>query len=759
MYHSICLKKQLGGAMRKFKSLYEQNKILQFLVSYILVLLLPLILLSCGFASAFQIVKNDIEDSYITMLKHSVTILDNEMDKMQNLALQTSQNESVREFAKFSQGDKGYILTAMDALNDVYELMSYQSVELLGEPYIYFRGMNLVMYDRTYYQPQIFNHYLKQWGIPLEEWNGTTAASGRRIPMYQKSGSSLEYVMPFSSYLEGDNQGVLVFRLNQSVLNELLDFSGACESGGYGVIIFNEEDQVLWSHTQMEDWKKFSPSDMEPDRYYEKGGMGIVYTRSERNGWKYVLEMPEKQALAQLSVLKNLVFFLAGAAVFAGASISIYLSVRNGKPINEVFQVMASSGRQEYKYQNLGEAVTGILKNHQELLREMEKDKPAMQKAFFHDLIKAEFGTEEQLKLAARKAGIQMDGTAYLAASFELFAGNDFYEVDEQTLDEVHIISQLMKKHLLEVYPEKVWFYKKNYRISMAIFALEDKEALVGTGIREAREWLLKEYHMESNWGIGHACSDLLLLWKSSEEARIALYHCSRENPVVEYSAGLENIYEFYFPDIAQEKLVECVHSGHMEEAESVLRILEKENCENRRLSRPQFIKMNRKVTDMIPEFFKQVESQKDMALWLNEIIIEPDFSHEEYFRRLQQVLKRACVENVEKKRQQRGKMIEDIMDYMQENYMDSGLGLASVGTVFRVSEGYLSSVFKEHSGINFGEYMEGIRIEKACQLLKDGNKTVNDIASQVGYNSVQSFRRAFKRAKGISPKEARNSD
>lgn len=103
--------------------------------------------------------------------------------------------------------------------------------------------------------------------------------------------------------------------------------------------------------------------------------------------------------------------------------------------------------------------------------------------------------------------------------------------------------------------------------------------------------------------------------------------------------------------------------------------------------------------------------------------------------------------------------MIEKIMEFMKEHYMDSGLGLAQVGTVFRVSEGYLSSSFKEHAGINFTDYLEGLRIEKACELLMDEKNTVNTISEQVGYNSVHSFRRAFKRVKGISPKEARNSN
>ena len=88
---------------------------------------------------------------------------------------------------------------------------------------------------------------------------------------------------------------------------------------------------------------------------------------------------------------------------------------------------------------------------------------------------------------------------------------------------------------------------------------------------------------------------------------------------------------------------------------------------------------------------------------------------------------------------------------------MDSGMGLAQIGTVFRVSEGYLSSIFKEQAGVNFTDYLEGIRIEKACILLKDGRNTVNEIAERVGYNSVQSFRRAFKRVKGMSPREARD--
>lgn len=188
-----------------------------------------------------------------------------------------------------------------------------------------------------------------------------------------------------------------------------------------------------------------------------------------------------------------------------------------------------------------------------------------------------------------------------------------------------------------------------------------------------------------------------------------------------------------------------------------ILCILKRENFEKRNVRRSLFIKFNRTLTELLSGFLKQNSSDKDLILWINEIVINPEEGYEEYFHRLEQVCQRICQETGEKKKQQRGIMIENVIDYINTNYMDSGLGLAQVGTVFRVSEGYLSSVFKEQAGINFGEYLEHVRIERGCELLKDSSLTVNEIAGMVGYNSVQSFRRAFKRAKGISPKDARN--
>lgn len=135
---------------------------------------------------------------------------------------------------------------------------------------------------------------------------------------------------------------------------------------------------------------------------------------------------------------------------------------------------------------------------------------------------------------------------------------------------------------------------------------------------------------------------------------------------------------------------------------------------------------------------------------------MQPEISEQEYFQRLRQLYRKVCNDNVEEKQEQKSRMVEEIKDYIRAHYCESDMGLAKVGSEFRVSESYLSTLFKEQSGGNFGDFVETLRIEKACELLQDKTITVNEVAEEVGYNSVQSFRRAFKRVRGVSPKEQR---
>jgi transcriptional regulator GlxA family with amidase domain len=49
-------------------------------------------------------------------------------------------------------------------------------------------------------------------------------------------------------------------------------------------------------------------------------------------------------------------------------------------------------------------------------------------------------------------------------------------------------------------------------------------------------------------------------------------------------------------------------------------------------------------------------------------------------------------------------------------------------------------------------DFLEQIRIKHATDLLFTSEKTIDEIAQDVGYNSAHAFRRAFKRVSGVLP-------
>ena len=96
------------------------------------------------------------------------------------------------------------------------------------------------------------------------------------------------------------------------------------------------------------------------------------------------------------------------------------------------------------------------------------------------------------------------------------------------------------------------------------------------------------------------------------------------------------------------------------------------------------------------------------------------------------------------------------IMAYINEHYGDSSLSVTSASEAFSMSSSYLSTYFKKHLDVTFSKYLEGLRIEKACELIRNSDLNIEAIAAEVGYTNSLSFRRAFKKVMGMPPSSYR---
>ncbi len=100
--------------------------------------------------------------------------------------------------------------------------------------------------------------------------------------------------------------------------------------------------------------------------------------------------------------------------------------------------------------------------------------------------------------------------------------------------------------------------------------------------------------------------------------------------------------------------------------------------------------------------------------------------------------------------------IVNNAIEYIKEHYADK-LRLSDVADEIYVSQWHLSKLINKHTGSNFSEILNGIRIEKAKQLLKDPALKIYDIAEQVGFSDLTHFSRVFKKIEGISANEFRN--
>ena len=71
-------------------------------------------------------------------------------------------------------------------------------------------------------------------------------------------------------------------------------------------------------------------------------------------------------------------------------------------------------------------------------------------------------------------------------------------------------------------------------------------------------------------------------------------------------------------------------------------------------------------------------------------------------------------------------------------------------------SQSRFSKAFKRKTGSSFVRYLQGIRLNKACEMLIADDKSVAEICFSTGFNNLSNFNRQFRGMKGMSPSDFR---
>lgn len=80
----------------------------------------------------------------------------------------------------------------------------------------------------------------------------------------------------------------------------------------------------------------------------------------------------------------------------------------------------------------------------------------------------------------------------------------------------------------------------------------------------------------------------------------------------------------------------------------------------------------------------------------------------------------------------------------------------ADIAAELGMSESRFSRFFRRATGNTFTDFVNRVRINRACQLLMETDKLITHICYEVGFNNVANFNRRFLETKGMTPSEFR---
>lgn len=97
-------------------------------------------------------------------------------------------------------------------------------------------------------------------------------------------------------------------------------------------------------------------------------------------------------------------------------------------------------------------------------------------------------------------------------------------------------------------------------------------------------------------------------------------------------------------------------------------------------------------------------------------------------------------------------RMIRRVVEYIDQHIADPDIDIDLMARDAAVSRSQLNHKLKQIMGVTPSEMIREARIKRACQLLADGQRSINDIAYACGFADPKYFSRCFKAATGHSP-------
>ncbi|MFC5451876.1 helix-turn-helix domain-containing protein [Paenibacillus aestuarii] len=780
--------------MRKIVVFNRQSIILTWLLSYIFVLLLPIVIGLLLYFESSKSLREEIHQANDSLLRQIREVMDNQLHAMEQLNVEMTWNVGVQELLYSNK----YQTFSKEYTYDVYQLAqdfklykaSYPLVDLF---YVYLNADSSVILPGTVRTTAFAYQTLhKSDTFSFSDWNSIITSTNFKgyIPMVRinednKVEKTIAYI---STYPQEADKPVAtnVIMIDQARLLGAIQNVEIFNKGH--VFILNEENQLLVSSSDLSIPSDFPFEQLNTSsNFYYSGQHGEQYEvfniQSPGSKLRYVSMIPSSLYWSKAEHLRNLTYMSMLISLLGGSLLTVFFLRRNYHPVRQLVEAFsnkqADTSRKRFnEFRFIQEALDSTFLEMDKLKLMMEQQRHIVRSNFIVKLLRGKLDSQVPIDEALTTFNMQLVTNDFAVMLLVVEESQTFFDriTGMQDGDKWKLLHFIMMNVIEELLARDHRGYAAEIDDSIACLINVRASAEGGAKqeliriAQQAQSFLLETYAIRLTISISrihehisHASRAFIEALDAMEYKLVMGRHDVLSYDDLQQEQGQDAENDYYYPDQAEQQLIGAVKLGELEKAQGIV-----SDILDRNLSRPgislsmaKYLMLNLVSTlmktlsesgDMQESFFIRNPKQLDRLFACKSI---PEM-RQHVFEILQQVCGFTAAKRQHNMAQSRQralqKLVDEVTAFIEANYADANLNVTMIGNHFDRKATYLSKLFKDYAGEGLLDTINKVRIEKSKQLMREQNQSVREAACCVGYNDINAFIRIFKKVEGITP-------
>lgn len=760
-----------------FKILENKSITFKWFLSYLIVLIIPVLFSLIVYMESEKIIKEQLHQSTLTMLNEMSDTIDQQLDHVQKLSMQIAFDTRVQSIIKsnmpLSPEDK---YAHLQTIQDFKVYKNTTPANYIHDFMIYLKEQKTLISPIGKYRADYLSIYTDQIKITADNFDAMLGSKQNGFLSFPQS-PYIVFRQALPHHSNNPDAVILIF-IDDIKIRQWVESLEQLNQGS--VYIFDSNQEMMLS-SQRGEMPRFDFHKMQEKTglYYERRDgekYAVSYIQSSQYDWTYVTVIPESLFSEKLSYINKTTVICISISLALGLFMAMILVRKQYKPVHSILRsltktdVEKSTDRNEWNL--IEKALEDTLNENEVSKQRLHRQHKAIQSHLIERLMKGRMEKNYALDDLLHSLQIKFTSEYFLVSviyveDYQFHYGA--YDLDEANKWELvrFIISNIMGE-ILEASCSQIMVEIDDMLVCLINLQNEENKGInqekedIISKIYEAQHFINKHFMIQFTISLSCLHQSMEGIPEAYEEALRAMEYkfLIGNSKVIQYESFKEAESQYYYSLEQEQQLLNYVKAGDYANAEALIVEVIDRFATGKTTSIEMLKCFMFDITSTIIKAFDEIRINQEK--WVLDQVINDLMNCRTLIEMKQHIL--ALLQKMtdfihEKKGSRSEELKENILQYVYENYKNADMSVSMIADHFNKDAVYISKYFKELNGEGILDVISKTRISESKRRLRETNETIRDIGQDIGFLNSNTFIRTFKKYEGITPGKYRESN